>query len=903
MVGIEQCHTNSSTPNAPYQTRKRPRRPYSDTSENPNGSASTGGTTPDLKQRQAVKRNRKSTLVEHKSTVARKQADAPKTNRISYKVTDGLRWPCYTLQDGTELEPDGKLQKRADMPGQLSLIDCVYLVCEPPGEPYYLARIMEFTRLNQDSEEIDAVRVNWFYRPRDIQRQNSDTRLLFATMHSDLSPLHAIRGKCRILHKSQIIDSEDYRRQPNCFYFERLFDKFMRRQYEIIPVNQVINVPENVRLVLQRRWKYVVVEVNRAKELAMEHRACRSCGGWCANKDSVRCAMCKSDFHMQCVQPPLPRKPTRGFAWTCTPCSRAEACPVEISQLQSSGAIENDTNGYSTDAPHAAEEASAGPDSFPDRSVDASAQNFDEAAVSSPVNGAPYPRSLDQPEQWPYRYLGIHCNVNDAVDHDDRIYPRAASRLGPRYQASVQEWPGRPIEYFERPKRSIKRTAKAMKGKRSDERAALESPMLNQSDFENEHLRHRADDNRLTAGLDTDCPLSISDLSTDVITPKPATIASADRPLWLQEKPPNYLARGDGKTSQRIWVPPTALPDGFMEQFWQKAEIVAKKLKVDVTTPNFMDRALSVLCDNNFNCVSALQALAKLTRKAISQPSFDHAEKIKFEASVLKNGSELSQVAQDVGSKSVAECVRFYYNWKKTPQGSQVWASSEARKPKSGNATTREGQDTSHASVDAIGDSSDDSAYSSVKATKYKQSFQCKFCETTVSSKWRRAPGTSTIHRGTVVALCKRCAELWRKYAVAWERPEEVYKKLHEGGSRGRKRRLEEELLKDLPADGGKPEKSIEISEVAKISKKIKKADREENLSPSTISNPDLCEVCRVGDLSDCKVCTSCQLRVHSTCYGQDSGIDQDPWLCDTCLNNKNPMASTVRLSRITSPR
>src|SRR5216117_3024509 len=34
---------------------------------------------------------------------------------------------------------------------------------------------------------------------------------------------------------------------------------------------------------------------------------------------------------------------------------------------------------------------------------------------------------------WPYRYLGIHCKVEDVLDYQDRIYPRAASRIGPRH--------------------------------------------------------------------------------------------------------------------------------------------------------------------------------------------------------------------------------------------------------------------------------------------------------------------------------------------------------------------------------------------------------------------------------------------------------------------------------------
>lgn len=54
---------------------------------------------------------------------------------------------------------------------------------------------------------------------------------------------------------------------------------------------------------------------------------------------------------------------------------------------------------------------------------------------------------IHQASLWQFRYLGIHCKVEDALDYDDRIYPRASLRLGPRHQANIPSWPGRPIEY------------------------------------------------------------------------------------------------------------------------------------------------------------------------------------------------------------------------------------------------------------------------------------------------------------------------------------------------------------------------------------------------------------------------------------------------------------------------
>lgn len=41
-----------------------------------------------------------------------------------------------------------------------------------------------------------------------------------------------------------------------------------------------------------------------------------------SSPDSVQCDRCKRYFHMRCVQPPLAAKPSRGYGWTCGPCSK-----------------------------------------------------------------------------------------------------------------------------------------------------------------------------------------------------------------------------------------------------------------------------------------------------------------------------------------------------------------------------------------------------------------------------------------------------------------------------------------------------------------------------------------------------------------------------------------------------
>lgn len=159
----------------------------------------------------------------------------------------------------------------------------MYLVCEPPGEPYYLGRIMEFVHAAYDpSRPIDSVRINWFYRPKDIGRKASDTRQVFATMHSDVSPLTALRGKCRIIHRSQVDNMDQFRKTPDSFWFEKLYDRYIQKHYDLIPTSSIVNVPDKVKKVLDDRWKFVLVEQGRGKELTSAVKLCKRCSGYCA---------------------------------------------------------------------------------------------------------------------------------------------------------------------------------------------------------------------------------------------------------------------------------------------------------------------------------------------------------------------------------------------------------------------------------------------------------------------------------------------------------------------------------------------------------------------------------------------------------------------------------------------
>ncbi|KAI9885207.1 MAG: hypothetical protein M1823_003010 [Watsoniomyces obsoletus] len=842
----------------------------------------------------------------------------------------------------------GKL--KADDGSSFRVNDHVYLVCEPPGEPYYLARIMEFIHVdNKKDLPVESVRVNWYYRPRDIQRKATDTRNVFATMHSDVCPLTSLRGKCQIMHRSEITNLDEYRKTRDSFWFDRLFDRYISRYYDVIPVSQVINVPAHVKKVLDERWRYLIVETGRGKELTSAVKTCKRCAGYCASNDSVDCAVCRSTYHMGCVRPPLLKKPSRGFAWACGPCSRAQERKLEArnTPLINGGVLGADEDEIME------EDDDEGLDRGTQPGGDAPGVGEGEAGGSEPRVDAATPKQSAHAKLWPWRYLGQHCRVEDALDYDDRIYPRASSRLGPRHQAPVGAWPGRPVELVKATeiKRKYARGAVAKKDAKlsKDTLAALEAEKL----------------------------------------------AKEKRPIWVQDEPSGYVARGEDYESDdprctatlmfkmRVTDHPEkdAITERFIERYVDKIENLADDLGVDPSSTNLLDKAVEILYRSNFNMFKAIPEVQGLDKeKDLKEPNFTKEEQRLFEEGVAKFGSELHSVSRHVKTQKHANIVRYYYVWKKTPRGRQIWGQYEGRKGKKEVKEAIKKVDGAKL-LDDFADDGDDSAFDEAKATRRKRSFECKFCGSKSSQQWRRAPGAAagaTYHgdRGTkgntkdkgsqtLVALCRRCGELWRRYGIQWEDLDEVAKKLAQGGGKAWKRKIDEELLRELASDIATPapptvvattSNPVQLGSVAAVAppvasvtpqptqepakKKLKLMPPEKESSQPTTQpktntkttttaphkpqerpkkkavekvvppppppppppeppKPKIlpCAVCSllepIGEQHI--ICRECRMTVHRNCYGVlDGQWTTNNWICDMCANDKNPQVATA---------
>lgn len=129
-----------------------------------------------------------------------------------------------------------------------------HVYCSPSweardGTPYSVARIMQFLHpedapKGEESKKYlyTRVRLAWYYRPSDVSdRPVADPRLLLAAIYSEVCDINQLRGKCHVVHRDKISDLSGWKKRPDRFYFNRLFDPYIKKEFEVIPSTDVRN--------------------------------------------------------------------------------------------------------------------------------------------------------------------------------------------------------------------------------------------------------------------------------------------------------------------------------------------------------------------------------------------------------------------------------------------------------------------------------------------------------------------------------------------------------------------------------------------------------------------------------------------------------------------------------------
>lgn len=87
------------------------------------------------------------------------------------------------------------------------------------------------------------VRLAWYYRPRDVLDRPplNDSRLLLASIYSEIVPISQIRSRCWVVHRDRITDLSGWKKRGDRFYFSRLFDPYIKKEFEVLRVGDVRN--------------------------------------------------------------------------------------------------------------------------------------------------------------------------------------------------------------------------------------------------------------------------------------------------------------------------------------------------------------------------------------------------------------------------------------------------------------------------------------------------------------------------------------------------------------------------------------------------------------------------------------------------------------------------------------
>lgn len=660
----------------------------------------------------------------------------------------------------TLTNPDGVLLKSNDT---------IYMVSEPPGEPYYIGRVVEFVCKSEFRKLIDGsvgivskfpvkyfqVRMNWYYRSRDIQDHLSsfDPRLVYASLHQDVCPINSYRGKCTVLHKDEIndelSDETELTTRSNFFYFDQLFDRYTLRYYDVQTTEDLFKIDNKspYLYLLNKRFRYVFVEEKYPLEQVLKKyiigdenvaiekdgmlwdERCGMCKEWCTPNQSLRCDDCSSAVHLYCMDPPLDRKPNKGVVWVCFSClKRQEGTEKALMELN----LEED-----------AEKAH----------FESARSNLNAAATKAIKNGISPHKQNDC-----FQYLGQHliCHMEDLISDNLFLpYPFKGSRVSSKYQwsgcAERQQWSPRPY----------------------------------QSESSNEE--RGGDHTEALWKLDTS-RISVEQLD-------------------------KYLER---------------CKDEF-----------PSKLNMTPESCNFLDMTMKILMDNNYDIDLAFARCGvQLTRESLREPTLTPTEIKNFENAVAEHGSELHPVSKCVATQPMSMIVRYYYYWKKTPNGRRIWGNFKGRSKNKGKGksehrdsnnivkkkATRERKPTKLL-LDEQTDKSqqdfkfvDDSSFDTENMQILKTYFQCMFCRIDYSPMWYRITGgsdddhirtrmqtgvnektessdklphqsvngnsdkKSTHKEERLDALCIRCARIWRRYGVRWQPPLDILKRLN-GGS------------------------------------------------------------------------------------------------------------------------
>ncbi|KAL4399815.1 putative PHD type zinc finger protein with BAH domain-containing protein [Malassezia pachydermatis] len=686
--------------------------------------------------------------------------------------------------------------------------------------------------VEKDDDKSKHIRANLFFRMRDLtHRSNNDSRLLVATMHTEVFPTSCLRGKCRVKHRDLIgngtpPDLATWKRRDDHFYFYQLFDRYIHRFFDVVPTWKIKNAPEEVLETLRERYSFIVAELSVSADLCDALRGCAICRQWASSSESVRCDTCRKFFHMHCLSPPLLSKPAKGYSWTCAPCAKKHDDIVD-EQGVGGGGLDSDLS-----------TAVRGP-----RSKNSSTRRTNKAHLFGDVLEPEHEKvlltAMDREglrcyQGWPYRYFGEHSNAMDVLDSHDSIYPRAVTRIGPKYQVTVPSW--------EESSLSMDTTQAdiPMDGASSSKEAKRITPRLKRRGITSK--RKREDEKQSTAVEDEDMALD-----TD------------------------KTERGDDGNVDVICIPP---PD----QDWEKvdqylANVQAPHLHIPRYAYPFYNRALSLLCAMNFDYHKAAEAFARTRDSDVKYFPLTPKEVQILEKTIMEQSGDLSSLKPALPNRTPSEIIQGVYEWKLKRLGER-WRGKENTKVTLRGPRIRKSDQKTELSPSRSVLSLKELAV--MQEQKPSVKLVCSFCSTNTSPFWYRG-----FINWTGRVLCVYCGQYWRKYAAETASAYITDVKRQAALDRG----SEEAGLGLIVPKVGASSADLPALPPSDLP----------SLAPVTAEGGK-CVVCRrMEPRKLLKSCVECGMAGHQGCIGIDeNAMEKNAWLCDLCMNDKELNASIL---------
>ncbi|KAJ2880000.1 putative PHD type zinc finger protein with BAH domain-containing protein [Coemansia aciculifera] len=877
---------------------------------------------------------------------------------------------------------------------EVAVDDYVYLQPEYSEEPFYIGRIMEFvyvSRVRQprlslsmaahQKSSADAhsrgrdltnspspstasgdtnhdaqlrVRLAWFQRPRDlpiVRARTKDERMLVATMHSDINPVNAIKGKCLVRHTAEISDMSSWKSRSDHYYYNQLFDRYSTRLYDIIPVSQIRNAPQNVLQKLRDTYEFIFAESQKITDLLSTRRACTICAIWCGLNDSLKCSLCGEKYHMQCLVPPVSRAPAKGYTWQCAACRRSQqeqklqqqrAKPyqsdlVAITTSVATPAVDSDAAGDANDRKRTTRNAGAAAEDHPISlrsgvNSAAVAGNGTGPTASATVSdtesrsgskrmklshgdsvGGPIPRPKNR-GLWPFRYFGLNTNIDDVLHDDERIYPRAVSRIGPKYQAIVPEMVG-------------------PSGPELDRQLVAKSATLGIPAAGKENGNKQVQGFRSKDGA------------------KGHWIAkSADQ---LDRAWDEIEVRRGSHDDQLFFKQPTYLPNEELDMYMHSILPFLTRHFEDVqdfTLLDCQDAALHGLMLHGFDVEEALISIPECPdsyiRNRSANDNWTQDDIAKFNELLSEYGANLQAIRKNIPSVSHRAVTLRYYLVRHTELGKHLLEEYDIRthvgqrRPNRGqgeSAGTIHIETSSDAGLSSFntpgssprisGMATRDTSKKHGDSADRAQGLRCVHCHQDCSTRWREAPAELAVYNtrsARAIArrvICGDCSDYWFHYAAMPDQDAISARRQRPQASHSVGTSLRNQIsgMSNSPADADDSVYDVDMSDsggsintpagAPPSQSTLEKFKRNAQLAkpPGVVAPPRQrvskiwpmlpCDVCKLSTKQGSHValtCSDCGLCVHHACsgYPERARINLKRWRCSVCENVANPTIS-----------